>query len=192
MTGDTYEERLQDLVAEYEKYLDEHGGRVLLRPDITVRLDFMNLTLIENRVLLEQMLAHLGVTVPESTPEETPEGEALSLKWEATEPEEIFKQALLTADTFYSDRMVDWRQGKRIYFFVESTLDQPIQIQVIGNKTDNKDGATDIGSAQACPAHDNISLAPAWEQWCPYIGIKITASVAPASGLLTISVVRQE
>ena len=115
MAGDTYEERRQDLIAEYEKYLDEHGGRVLLRPDITIRLDFMNLTLIENRVLLEQMLAHLGVTVPESTPGETPAEETLSLKWEATEPEEIFRQALLTADTFYGDRMVDWTRGKRLH-----------------------------------------------------------------------------
>ena len=76
--------------------------------------------------------------------------------------------------------------------FVESTLDQDVQVQVIGNKTDSKDGATDVGPAQTCPSRDNISISPAWEQWCPYAGIRITAGAAPASGLLTVSVVVQE
>jgi len=112
--------------------------------------------------------------------------------WVATEPEEIFSQAILSIGTFYSDRMVDWRQGKRIYFLVQSTLNEDVEIQVIGNITDSKEGATDIDIAHTCPKNDNISIGPAWDHWCPYIGIKITAAAAPTSGLLTISAIRQE
>ena len=137
--------------------------------------------------LLQQLVTLQGGVAP---------GEGIQVTvrtpWVAEEPEEIFSQAILAADTFYSDKMVDWRQGKRIYFFVESTLNQDAEIQVIGNKTESKEGATDIGPAKICPANDNISLGPDWDQWCPYIGIKITVTAAPTAGLLTITAVRQE
>ena len=194
--NDAYEQRRQELLKEYEQYLVEHGGAILLSPDVTIRLDFLNRTQLENKLLLELILVQLGGIpgpTPPPGPESTPPVEVtVKTKWEASEPEEIFKQEIRTADTFYSDRMVDWRQGKRICFYVESTLDQPVQIQVIGNKTDNKDRATSIGPAQTCPANDNISLSPAWDQWHPYMGIKIVAAAAPTSGLLTISVIRQD
>ena len=135
--------------------------------------------------LLEQWLAAQGVP-----PAEGVEVSMLT-RWQAKEPEEIFSQEILSTGTFYTDKMVDWRQGKRIYFFVESTLDQDVQIQVIGNKADTKEGATDIDIAHTCPASDNISVGPAWDHWCPYIGIKITVTTKP-TGRLTISAVRQE
>jgi len=97
-----------------------------------------------------------------------------------------------TTDPVYTDKMVDWRQGKRIYFFVQSTLDQDVSIQVIGHMVNTHEGATDINTAKTCPAGDTISVGPAWDHWCPYIGIKVTASIAPTCGLLTISAVRQE
>ncbi|GAI93484.1 unnamed protein product, partial [marine sediment metagenome] len=74
----------------------------------------------------------------------------------------------------------------------ESTLKQDVEIQVIGNKTDSREGATDIDIAHTCPANDSISVGPAWDHWCPYIGIKITVAVAPTAGVLTITAVRQE
>jgi hypothetical protein len=135
--------------------------------------------------LLQQWLAAQGVAPP---------GMEVTVltPWLAKEPEEIFKQDIRSTGTFYSDKMVDWRRGKRIYFFIESTLNQDVQIQVIGNKTDNKEGATDIGPAQICPASNNISIGPSWEQWCPFIGVKIVVGAAPSSGLLTTTVVPQE
>jgi len=136
--------------------------------------------------LLEQWLAAQGIPPAE--------GVEVTVKtpWIAKEPEEIFKQEILATGDYYSDKMVDWRRGKRIYFFVESTLNQPVEIQVIGNKTDTKDGATDIDIAYTCPANDNISIGPAWDHWCPYIGIKITVATAPTAGVLTITAVTQE
>jgi len=135
--------------------------------------------------LLEQWLAAQGVAPP---------GVEVTVltRWQAKEPEEIFSQEILSTGTFYTDKMVDWRQGKRIYFFIESTLNKDVEIQVIGNKADTKEGATDIGPAEICPASNNISVGPSWEQWCPFIGIKIVVGAAPTAGLLTITAVPQE
>jgi len=136
--------------------------------------------------LLKQWLATQGVPPAEGVQV------SVLTRWLATEPEEIFSQDIRSTGTFYTDKMVDWRRGKRIYFFVESTLNQPVEVQVIGNKTDTKDGATDIDIAYTCPANDNISVGPAWDHWCPYIGIKITVATAPTAGILTITAVTQE
>ncbi len=139
--------------------------------------------------LLQQLLAAQGVIV------EIPGEERIVTvvtQWKAAEPEEILKEAISATGTFYTDKMVDWRQGKRIYFFIHSTLNQAVSIQVIGHMVNTHEGATDINTAKTCPAGDTISFGPAWVQWCPYIGIKIIVAIAPTSGMLTISTVRQE
>ena len=112
--------------------------------------------------------------------------------WVAKEPEEIYRYAIRTTGTFYSNKMVDWTRGKRLLVKVESSLDQAVEIQLIGNIVDDMELATDIDIAKTCPANDNISIGPAWDHWCPYIGVRITVAVAPTSGLLTITAVSQE
>jgi len=135
--------------------------------------------------LLQQWLAAQGVA---------PSGmEVIVLTpWVAKEPEEIFKQEILATGDYYSNKMVDWTKGKRILVKVESTLNQPVQIQLIGNTVDNMNLATDINAPQPCLANSNISIGPAWDDWHPYIGVRITAAVAPTAGILTISAVIQE
>ncbi|MBA7573171.1 hypothetical protein ES708_14966 [subsurface metagenome] len=114
--------------------------------------------------------------------------------WEAKEPEQIFSSAIRSAGTFYTDKMVNWTKGKRILFKVESSLNQAVQIQLIGNIVDSKELATDINGSLPCAANGNISVGPAWDDWHPYVGVKITAAVGeePTAGLLTISAVVQE
>jgi len=112
--------------------------------------------------------------------------------WVTKEPEEIYRFAIRTAGTFYSNKMVDWTGGKRLLVKVESSLDQAVEIQLIGNIVDDMELATDIDIPKTCPANDNISIGPAWDHWCPYIGVRITAAAAPTSGFLTISAVSQE
>lgn len=136
--------------------------------------------------VLQQWLATQGVPPAE--------GIEVTVKapWVAKEPEQIFSQAILTTGTFYSDKMVDWTKGKRILFKVESTLNQAVQIQLIGNTVDGMNLATDINAAVACPANSNIGIGPAWDDWHPYIGVRITVAVAPTAGILTIWAVIQE
>ena len=140
-------------------------------------------TLIE---LFEQWLAAQGIAPPEGV-EVT-----VKTQWVAKEPEQIFSSAIRSAGTFYTDRMVNWTKGKRILFKVESSLNQAVNIQLIGNIVDNMNLATDINGALPLAANGNLSVGPAWDDWTPFIGIRITAAVAPTAGILTISAVVQE
>ncbi|MBA7656520.1 hypothetical protein ES703_64446 [subsurface metagenome] len=88
--------------------------------------------------------------------------------------------------------MVDWTKGKRILFKVESSLNQAIVVQLIGNISDDRKLATAVGLALPCAANGNISVGPAWDDWHPYLGVEVTVAVAPTAGFLTISAVIQE
>ncbi len=138
--------------------------------------------------LLEQWLTAQGVAPP---PAEGIEVKVLT-PWVAKEPEEIYHYPIRTTGTFYSNKMVDWTKGKRLLVKVESSLDQPVQIQLVGNIVDDMELATDINTPKSCPANDNVSIGPAWDDWQPYIGVKIIVATAPTAGVLTISAVIQE
>ena len=136
--------------------------------------------------LLEQWLAAQGVPgIP---------GVEVTVRtpWVAKEPEQIFSSAIRSAGTFYSDVMVDWTRGKRIVIKVESSLNQAVNVQLIGNTTNTKDLATDVGPVLPCSANGNISVGPAFDDWHPFIGVRITVAVAPTAGILTIWAVIQE
>ncbi|MBA7499299.1 hypothetical protein ES704_02039 [subsurface metagenome] len=111
--------------------------------------------------------------------------------WKAKAPEQIYSADIRTADTFYST-MVDWTEGKRFVIKVESSLDQAVIIQAIGNITNTTVRAININGPLACTIDGNISIGFAWDDWHPYIGIEITTAIAPTAGTLTIWAVVQE
>ena len=135
--------------------------------------------------LLQQLLTAQGIAPGDGI-------EGLLTPWVAKEPEQIFSQSIRSAGTFYSDKMVNYTKGKRILFKVESSLNQAVNIQLLGNISDDKNLATDINGALPCSANGNISVGLAWDDWHPYVGVKITVPVAPTAGLLTISAIIQE
>jgi len=112
--------------------------------------------------------------------------------WVAKTPEQIYSHDIRVAGTFYSDVMVDWTKGKRLLIVAQSSLNQDCQIQLLGNYVDDRGMATDINAAINCPANSNISVGPAWDDWHPFIGVRITTAVAPTAGILTIWAVIQE
>jgi len=112
--------------------------------------------------------------------------------WIARPAEQIYEAAIRSSGTFYSDYMVNWTEGKRILFKAESSLNQAVTIQVIGNISDDMKLATDINAGLPLAANDNLSVGLAWDDWHPYVGIKITVPVAPTAGILTISAIVQE
>ena len=116
----------------------------------------------------------------------------MAAPWVAKEPEELFKRALRTANTFNSDRMVNWSQGKRLLLKVDSSLDQAVQIQVIGNIEPGLNGSVDINAPLPCTANGKITIGLAWDDWHPFIGARITTAVAPTAGILTVMAVVQE
>lgn len=133
--------------------------------------------------LLEQWLAR-------------PEGETLLVTtrtpWIANEPEQIFESAIRSAGTFYTDKMVNYTKGKRILFKAESSLNEAVNLQVIGNIVDDVKLATDINGVLPLAANGNLSVGLAWDDWHPYVGIKIEVPTAPTAGILTISAIVQE
>lgn len=113
--------------------------------------------------------------------------------WKAKDIEEIFKESIRAAGTFYSPRMVDWAGGKRIVLKVHSTLNQSALITAIGNIRDNRIGIVEIGPALPCAANSAITIGLAWDDWMPYIGCKIVVSgTAPTTGELKVEAVVQE
>ena len=112
--------------------------------------------------------------------------------WIARPAEQIYEAAIRSSGTFYSDYMVNWTEGKRILFKAESSLNQAVTIQVIGNISDDMKLATDINAGLPLAANSNLSVGLAWDDWHPYVGIKITVPVAPTAGILTISAIVQE
>lgn len=135
--------------------------------------------------LLEQLVIAVGGAPP---------GVEVIVKtpWVAKTPEQIYSHDIRVAGTFYSDKMVNWTEGKRLVIKVESSLDQAANIQLIGNVVDDMNLATDINAALPCPANSNISIGLAWDDWHCYVGVRITTAVAPTAGILTITAVIQE
>ncbi|MBA7662344.1 hypothetical protein ES703_70372 [subsurface metagenome] len=112
--------------------------------------------------------------------------------WVAKEPEQIFDQAIRSAGTFNSDKMVDLTNIKRLLLKVESSLDQNVIIQPIGNIVDSLLLPTNVGPPLPCVANGNISVGLAWDDWHPFVGVTITTGVAPTTGMLKIWAVVQE
>ncbi len=112
--------------------------------------------------------------------------------WRAKEPVQLLSQAIKSAGTIFTDSMVNWTEGKRLLIKAESSLNQAIQFQPIGNISNTVTLATDIGPVVACPANGNVSIGFAWDDWQPYVGVRITLPIAPTDGILTIWAVVQE
>ena len=118
---------------------------------------------------------------------------SVSTPWIAKDPEIIFQQAVRNAGVFFSDHMVDFRNAKRMVIKAESSLDQNVIIQVIGNISDTPNLATDLGAPIVCPANGNSDIGIGTnDDWRPYIGVRITVGALPTLGMLTVWAVIQE
>ncbi len=127
-----------------------------------------------------------------SAAQEAPVKVTVLTPWVAKEPEEIFNQAIRSVGTFDTDKMVDCTNIKRTLLKVESSLDQAIIIQPVANIVDSFLLPTNVGPPLPCVANGNISVGLAWDDWHPFVGIRITTAIAPTTGMLKIWAVVQE
>lgn len=142
-----------------------------------------------NAQLIELLQQWLAAQVPGAPGIEV----AVKTPWVAKEPEQIFSQDIRAVGIFYSDIMVDWTKGKRFLLKVESSLNQAVTIQVIGNFMDNMTMASDVNAPIDILANENHSVGLAWDDWHPFIGVRITnMAPAPTAGILNIFAVMQE
>jgi hypothetical protein len=65
-------------------------------------------------------------------------------------------------------------------------------LQTFGNFTDTEIGATDINGPIPCLAAGNANIGLGWDDWQPYIGVRINVAVAPTMGFLRIWSAMQE
>jgi len=142
----------------------------------------------------EGIIALLGQLIEVMGAPGAPPGVEVTVQtpWVARDPEQIYSYAIRTIGTFYSDRMVDWTRGKRFLIKVESSLNQPVTVQVIGNFVDDMALASDINAPIVVGADENHSIGLAWDDWHPFIGIRLTTAIAPAAGILNTWAVIQE
>jgi hypothetical protein len=147
-----------------------------------------NLKIIE---LLTKINAAQGISGGTGTPGQPGEIN-ITTPWVAREPVLIFDQAVRDVGPFQSDSMIDFRNGKRLYFKIESSLNQAVNLQLVSNMDDSFQLATNINGVIPCPANGNVHIGLAWDDWGPYVGITITGGIAPASGRLSIWAVLQE
>jgi len=125
-------------------------------------------------------------------PPVTPAPVEVTTPWKAKDIEEIYRESIRTAGTFYSPRMVDWTKGKRLILKIHSTLNQSIQVTAVGNIRDNRTGVVEIGPSLPCAAANDITIGLAWDDWMPYVGVKIDVSTAPTTGVLEVEAVVQQ
>ena len=113
--------------------------------------------------------------------------------WVGQEPFQIYTNGTIrSVGVFQSDVRVDMRNVKRLIIRAESSLDQAVALQLVGNSVDSDNLATNIGGPVVCPINGQASIGLAWGDWQPYIGVRITAAIAPTIGLLNIWAVAQE
>lgn len=112
--------------------------------------------------------------------------------WVATEKQNLLDMAIRSVGVFDSDFRVDLTRSKRLLVKVESSLDQPVTIQLYGNTDDTPLLAANIDGPVVILANGNASIGLDWDDWHPYVGVRITTAVAPTIGILNIWSVRQE
>lgn len=113
------------------------------------------------------------ITIPGYTPE-------------SPEPTQLVQYPYtgLAPGTFTTDG-IDFRKGWRLAIHVESTLNQAVTLQTIGNIFNSSGKASTIGVAVVLLPSANTTLTYNWNQWHPHIWVNSTIAVQPTAGTLT-------
>jgi selenocysteine lyase/cysteine desulfurase len=81
---------------------------------------------------------------------------------------------------------------KRIAFRIVNGLDVAITAHVLANFTNSSVDADLVGGDVVVATLDHESIVPAWDDWQPYMGMRLTIMGIPTSGTLTVQAVVQE
>ena len=73
-----------------------------------------------------------------------------------------------------------------------STLDQDVEIQVIGGIFNTAEGSVALGTWMPLAKRDTTSIAVGEEYWYPYIGVQVKVATPPTQGSVTATVAKQE
>lgn len=140
---------------------------------------------------LDMIAAIQALAQAQSSPQDV--SVSVSTPWQGRDPEIVFQQAVRNAGVMFSDRMVDFRNSKRMVFKAESSLDQNVILQLIGNISDSPNLAVPLGAPFVCPANGNADMGIGTnDDWRPFMGVQITVGIAPTLGMFTLWSTKQD
>jgi hypothetical protein len=89
------------------------------------------------------------------------------------------------APGMFTTDYVNFKKGWRLAIHIESTLNQAVTLQPIGNIFNSSLKASTIGIATVLLAGLNTTFTFGWNQWQSYIWVNSTIFVQPTVGTLT-------
>lgn len=120
-------------------------------------------------------------------------GEKQPTVQDVIEPIKLFA-ALPILDTavHLPDVLMDVRAAVQWAFWVENRLDQSISVRLIGNRTGDPADAGTLGPSATIATMENQPVAASADDWMPFLGLDVAASVLPTSGTVTVYGMKQE
>jgi len=81
-----------------------------------------------------------------------------------------------------------------VTIFVENNLDQPVTVQLLGNRVPGIAGAVGVGSpfTVAAGSTDARTLTPDTSGWLPFITARVQCVIAPSGGTVTIWLIKSK
>ncbi|MCC6050827.1 MAG: hypothetical protein LM580_08975 [Thermofilum sp.] len=85
-----------------------------------------------------------------------------------------------------------YRLTKIVTVYVESTLDQPVTVQILGAVSSSPSTTVPIDSSFTVPPNsaDAKTLVPESSGWLPYITVSLSCTTAPTTGAVNVYLVR--
>ena len=94
---------------------------------------------------------------------------------------------LVPTPTLHESFPIDWTSGARLLIKAESTLDQPVTLQAVGNISNAIFRSVNINGAFILPPSGNLTIGFAWDDWHPWVWVRGTLAVQPTKGQLIVS-----
>jgi hypothetical protein len=99
--------------------------------------------------------------------------------------------AALTTAEIPPQRMADCRKALRVVVWVNNNFDQQVAVTIIGNTSSDYSGAFDIHSMNVA-AGAKGAYGVKWEEWMPWIAVKVTPAGNPTGGTISAVAVLME
>jgi len=82
----------------------------------------------------------------------------------------------------------EWLEQPALTIWISNACDQPVTVQVKGNRLPSRLGAVNVGSSftMAADSQDARTLTPNTTGWLPYILVEVSYATAPTRGVLTV------
>jgi hypothetical protein len=110
------------------------------------------------------------------------------------EPSLVFERSMRQIEVVTSD-VCDLSNVRRIIVKAKSTLDQIVQLQLIGDMFNPMDTPTLISGSYLVPMGSvtvgSLSIGFADDDWQPYVAVQLTTLVAPTVGRIQIWIAGQ-